>query len=263
MATDSCLTVIRCSDSFPEGITPPTKNSANMNKSELVRKLAEYDPHLSRHDLSKRSWMLSFTPFEMGLPGATGLNCVASEHSRCASMRHGWVATRAPRIRFLFRKKSFPPSRLPRRCISVSILYRAGLGTERDRAPLMLTLPNHVGAKGCVASIVAAASPSHDRVSDCQSAARTSFSVQQHLPPGLLQESIPRDVSRAVQHLLRDQADLRSLRRKCCASSSGSSPTTRPSGMLTPRSTMTFDSREERAISTPGSTTASSRRALE
>ena len=50
-----------------------------------------------------------------------------------------------------------------------------------------------------------------------------------------------------------------SVRRKRRASKSGSSPTTRPSGIHTPRSTMTFVSRADRPISTPGNTTACSR----
>ena len=123
--------------------------------------------------ISKRSWMSSFTPFEMGLLEATGLSCVASEHSRCASMRHGWVATRAPKIRFLFQKKSFPPSRLPRRCISVSILYRAGLGTERDRT--LLTLPIRRRERLCCFHR-RTSEPEPDGHGIVQSAARTSFS---------------------------------------------------------------------------------------
>jgi hypothetical protein len=61
-----------------------------------------------------------------------------------------------------------------------------------------------------------------------------------------------------IDNRLCDETDPSSVRRKRYPSRFGASPTISPSGMRTPRPTITFDSRAERDTSTSGSTTARS-----
>ena len=185
MATDSCLTVIRALTAFRRD-DATTKNSANMNKSELVRKLAEYDPHLSRHDFETIVDVILHA-IRDGL--ARGDRVELRGFGTFALRKHAARMGCNPRTKdpVPVSEKVVPAFKaakeMHQRLNPTSRRPRDGMGSSAA------DIANHVGAKGCVASIVARASPSHEW--DCQSAARTSLSVQQHLP-GLLRESIPR-----------------------------------------------------------------------
>ena len=148
-----------------------------MIKSELVRKLAEYDPHLSRHDFETivdvilhaiRDGLVRGDRVELRGFGTFALRKHAARMGCNPRTKDPVPVSEKVVPAFKAAKEMHqrlnPTSRRPRD------------GTGSSAADIA----NHVGAKGCVASIVARASPSHE--SDCQSAARTSFSVQQHLP---------------------------------------------------------------------------------
>ena len=104
-----------------------------MNKSELVRKLAKHDAHLSRQDFEKIVDAILHT-IRDGL--ARGDRVELRSFGTFASRKHAARLGCNPRTKdpVSVSEKVVPAFKLSRRCTSASIPHRAGLGTEWNRA---------------------------------------------------------------------------------------------------------------------------------
>jgi nucleoid DNA-binding protein len=108
-----------------------------MIKSELVIKLTEQNPHLYQRDIEQVVNAILDTISDALAQGGR-VSFVASALSRLRNARPAQAVTRAQAKPFPSARKSFPRSRLAKRCVTASIRRRQN-ERERgaERVPLM------------------------------------------------------------------------------------------------------------------------------